>query len=127
MPPRAAPGSGRGRGRGAGTPSAGAGSGSRGGGLGGRGRGGGQGAPRGTGGAPRGSYRGSGPATRSVPSTVAAGRLPDASPHITTIGVKRPSFGSSGRALDVKTNHYEVKIPDANIHHYDGMSLSRSP
>ncbi|EJF61200.1 argonaute-like protein [Dichomitus squalens LYAD-421 SS1] len=103
MPPRVAPGASGGGGRG-------------------RGRGGGPsdraaGGPRG--GAVRGGFRG-----RITPGPAAAGRvpggqLPDTSSHITTIGVKRPSFGQSGRALGVWTNHYEVKIPEANIHHYD--------
>lgn len=107
MPPRAAPGGGGGGGRGRG----------RGGGPSGP-RGGGQGAGRGAGGG--GGFRG-----RAPPGIVGAGRatgsqLPDTSAHITTIGVKRPSFGQSGRALAVWTNHFEVKIPEANIHHYDG-------
>ncbi|KAI0353623.1 argonaute-like protein [Trametes cingulata] len=89
MPPRAAPSGGSGRG--------------------GRGRGGG-----GRGG------RGVGPAippTRAAPGGNAG--LPDTSSHITTVGVKRTAFGTSGRAFNVFTNHFEVKIPEANIHHYD--------
>lgn len=63
-----------------------------------------------------------GPPSRSVaPTTVG---LPDSSSHITTIGVKRSDFGRSGRAIEVFTNHFKVKIPENNIHHYDGASLS---
>ncbi|KAH9899908.1 argonaute-like protein [Cubamyces lactineus] len=72
----------------------------------------------------RGGARGGGPprgpaipAGRGAP--VAKGGLPDASTHITTVGVKRTAFGSSGRAITVHTNHFEVKIPDGNIYHYD--------
>ncbi|KAI0375597.1 argonaute-like protein [Pilatotrama ljubarskyi] len=90
MPPRAAP-SDRGSGRG------------RGGARGGRGG------------------RGAGPA---IPPARSSGvntnvGLPDASSHITTVGVKRTAFGTSGRAIHVFTNHFEVKIPEANILHYD--------
>lgn len=48
--------------------------------------------------------------------------LPDSSSHITTVGVKRTAFGQSGRALTVWTNHFEVKIPEGKIYHYDGVS-----
>ena len=61
----------------------------------------------------------------------AASVLPDISEHISTIGVKRPSYGEHGRRLDVWTNHFEVKIPEANIYHYDGartpIGLGYSP
>lgn len=55
-----------------------------------------------------------------VPHTTVG--LPDSSSHITTIGVKRTAFGQSGRALNVWTNHFEVKIPEDEIYHYDGVS-----
>ena len=105
MPPRGPPqsggGGGRGRGRGGGAGTA---------------RGGGPSAPRG--GGPSGP-RGGGPPglTRTAATNVG---LPDMSPHITTIGVKRSAFGQSGRALNVFTNHFPVSIPQDNIHHYDG-------
>ncbi len=41
-------------------------------------------------------------------------------PLITTVGVKRASFGKSGRILTVFTNHFEVQIPEHIIFHYDG-------
>lgn len=89
---------------------------------------------------PTGSARGTGP-TRGgrggarggrgvgpviTPARAPAGRpgLPDASAHITTVGVKRTAFGSSGRAIQVSTNHFEVKIPEGSIYHYDGAFLS---
>ncbi|KAI9063285.1 argonaute-like protein [Trametes sanguinea] len=80
-------------------------------------------APSGSGGrgAPRG--RGGGPAIAPARAAGAAG-LPDTSTHITTVGVKRTAFGTSGRAIQVHTNHFEVKIPEANIHHYDVISPS---
>ncbi|KAJ8481770.1 hypothetical protein ONZ51_g5795 [Trametes cubensis] len=79
---------------------------------------------RGRGGA-RGGARGGGPARGpAIPAAgrgapVARGGLPDASSHITTVGVKRTGFGTSGRAITVHTNHFEVKIPEGNIYHYD--------
>ncbi|TFK69591.1 Piwi-domain-containing protein [Pluteus cervinus] len=44
---------------------------------------------------------------------------PSAGSHITTVGVKRPNFGTNGRAVDVVINAYPVTIPQAIIHHYD--------
>lgn len=88
------------------------------------GRGRGRGASRGT--TPsRGVSRGAGPVIGGRGGGVpAAAGLPDSSPHITTVGVKRSAFGSSGRALQIFTNHFEVQIPEDNIHHYDGASSS---
>ncbi|KAL7282382.1 hypothetical protein ACG7TL_003853 [Trametes sanguinea] len=98
MPPRAAPPSGSG---GRGAPRGRSGSrGSRGGGRGGR-----SGSP-------------SVPISRASAAGTTAG-LPDASPHITTVGVKRTAFGTAGRRIQVHTNHFEVKIPEDYIHHYD--------
>ncbi|KAI0638149.1 argonaute-like protein [Trametes polyzona] len=101
MPPRAAPsGSGRGAPRG------------------------GRGAPRG--GTPRGGAtpRGGGPAGRGASGQVTTAGLPDTSSHITTVGVKRTAFGTSGRAIQVSTNHFEVQIPEGQIYHYDVISPS---
>jgi len=39
--------------------------------------------------------------------------------HVTTVGVRRPSWGMSGRGVTVHTNHFEVRIPKGIIHHYD--------
>ncbi|KAH9844266.1 argonaute-like protein [Rhodofomes roseus] len=72
---------------------------------------------------PRGgaAARGGGP-----PSLVGRGNGAGASPglpardsHITTVGVRRSAFGTAGRVIDITTNHFLVKIPDAIIHHYD--------
>ena len=46
---------------------------------------------------------------------------PSASAHITTIGVKRTAYGTSGAKRVVLTNHFPVTIPDGTITHYDGM------
>ena len=43
--------------------------------------------------------------------------------HVQTIGVRRPGQGQSGKQIKVATNHFVVTIPEAIIHHYDGMSL----
>ncbi|KAI0696653.1 argonaute-like protein [Cerioporus squamosus] len=52
-----------------------------------------------------------------APGTTRA--LPDTSAHITTIGVKRSAFGTSGRALNVYTNHFVTSAPEGSIYHYD--------
>ncbi|KAI0068655.1 argonaute-like protein [Artomyces pyxidatus] len=82
----------------------------------GRGRGRGRGdAPRG--GPPaRGSAPRGGPPSRGGPPP----RAPAVASHVESIGVKRPSHGNSGRALEVYTNHFASEIPQSVIHHYDG-------
>lgn len=40
--------------------------------------------------------------------------------HVTAVGVKRPAFGAAGRAIQVITNHFEMKIPQGLIYQYDG-------
>jgi eukaryotic translation initiation factor 2C len=67
----------------------------------------------------RGRGRG-GPQPRSSP--LGGGGLTTSS-HITTIGVKRPSFGTAGRPMKIYTNHFPCQIPEAVIHHYDGEPL----
>ncbi len=70
---------------------------------------------------------GSGPASARPPSPATSTRaLPDTSAGttapVTTVGVKRASFGTSGRSLNVHTNHFVTSIPEGNIYHYDGAS-----
>ncbi|GLB33868.1 putative argonaute family protein [Lyophyllum shimeji] len=75
-------------------------------------------APRGVGGSGRGAARGGrGGATR-VPhqGTLAS--------HITTVGVKRPGYGTGGRVLPIHVNSFETSIPQGIIHHYDVISPS---
>jgi eukaryotic translation initiation factor 2C len=97
----------------------------RGGGGGGRGgRGGGRGGPRG-GPPPRGGPRGgppqAGPAGgRSTPSGPSA--LPGT--HVQAVGVKRPGYGTAGRAVTVFSNFFKVSLPESVIHHYDGWYRS---
>ncbi|KAL6309673.1 argonaute-like protein [Sparassis latifolia] len=75
------------------------------------------------GGPPRG-----GPPRRGLPQGAAppagGGGLPDTSSHVTTIGVRRPAFGTSGRKISVWTNHFKVDIPESVIQHYDVISPS---
>ena len=40
--------------------------------------------------------------------------------HITTVGVKRPNFGTGGTPLPIFINAFETSIPEGKIHHYDG-------
>ncbi|KAJ3796816.1 argonaute-like protein [Lentinula aff. detonsa] len=39
--------------------------------------------------------------------------------HITTVGVKRTSFGNAGRPLPIFVNAFETTIPQGIIYHYD--------
>ncbi|KAG6829528.1 hypothetical protein H0H92_004265 [Tricholoma furcatifolium] len=50
-------------------------------------------------------------------------KLEPHSSHVTTIGVRRPDYGSAGKAFTVLTNNFRVTIPGRIIVHYDvGMS-----
>lgn len=44
--------------------------------------------------------------------------------HITTVGVRRPGYGTGGRPLPIFVNSFATKIPEGIIHHYDGACLS---
>lgn len=76
-------------------------------------------APRGTGPAIRGgrggAMRGGGPG-----AGIEIG-LPSANSHITTVGVKRPNFGTGGRELPIFVNSFTTTIPEGVIHHYDSQ------
>lgn len=79
----------------------------------------------GRGGATRGGTsgaRGGAPSASTAPASATAG-LPEVRDHVVTTGVKRRGFGTSGTAVRVFTNHYEVKIPTSIIHHYDGTFI----
>ena len=67
------------------------------------------------GGAGRGG-RGSGTPVAITPTPSSNIGVPQ---HVDTVGVRRKGFGSSGTAIKVLTNHFEVKIPSEIIHHYD--------
>ncbi|KDQ64588.1 hypothetical protein JAAARDRAFT_116696 [Jaapia argillacea MUCL 33604] len=82
-------------------------------------------APRGAGPRGRGGARGGPPRGGAAGGGTGGGGAAYAtSPHITTVGVKRSGFGVAGRRLEVFTNHFSVKIPEAVIHHYDVISPS---
>ncbi|KAI0347251.1 argonaute-like protein [Trametopsis cervina] len=91
-------------------------------GRGGRGRG------RGAGGGgtgPRGGGRGGTPIRGGPPAAAGrGGARPLPAAHVTTTGVKRKAFGTSGQAVDVFTNHFVVDIPQNIIHHYDAITPS---
>jgi eukaryotic translation initiation factor 2C len=63
--------------------------------------------------------RGAGP-PRGGGSDLLAFGLPSAGSHITTVGVKRPNFGTGGRELPIFVNSFVTTIPEGVIHHYDG-------
>ena len=62
--------------------------------------------------------RGAGP--RGGGSGSLAFGLPSVGSHITTVGVKRPNFGTGGRELPIFANSFVTTIPEGVIHHYDG-------
>ncbi|KAJ7228592.1 argonaute-like protein, partial [Mycena pura] len=45
--------------------------------------------------------------------------LPTSGEHITTVGVKRPDFGSFGQPVPIFVNSFVTTIPSSIIHHYD--------
>ncbi|KAF8963796.1 argonaute-like protein [Flammula alnicola] len=47
------------------------------------------------------------------------GGAPSAAAHITTIGVKRPNYGSAGRAIQILVNSFQITHKDDDISHYD--------
>ncbi|KAF7359006.1 Protein argonaute-2 [Mycena sanguinolenta] len=73
-----------------------------------------RGAPRGGGGRGRGG-RGVGRGQAAAPQP--AHQAPAS--HITTVGVRRPGFGSSGRSIPVNINSFKTTIPDGWVYHYD--------
>ncbi|CEL52478.1 hypothetical protein RSOLAG1IB_01019 [Rhizoctonia solani AG-1 IB] len=88
----------------------------------------GRGAAGGAGGAGRGAGRGGSAIGAAAPAGAGRGGATSAAPagpasHVTTIGVKRPAFGKSGRAITVITNHFPCKIPTGIIYHYDGACV----
>ncbi|KAF8974495.1 argonaute-like protein [Flammula alnicola] len=78
-----------------------------------------RGGPRGVGGPARGG-RGGG-ATRGGAIQIG---LPSTYSHITTVGVRRPNFGTGGRELPIFVNSFITTIPEGVIHHYDVISPS---
>lgn len=76
-------------------------------------------------GGPRGpslSGRGSRGSSTSRVSQTAQPEVPNIGAHITTVGVKRPNFGTGGRELSIYVNSFQTTIPEGVIHHYDGAS-----
>lgn len=90
-----------------------------------RGGGGGRGGGRGGRGAPGGGRGRGTPPQRGGRGVAGAGRggltvgLPSIGSHVSTIGVKRPGFGTAGRPYSVITNNLIVEIPEKIIRHYD--------
>ena len=70
----------------------------------------------------RGRGRG-GPSTRGAPpptnTSVVRQTLAPAS-HVRAIGVKRPGHGTSGRVVEIFTNHFATELNHGTICHYDG-------
>ncbi|KAJ7507898.1 argonaute-like protein [Mycena galericulata] len=55
---------------------------------------------------------------RNAPTGARVG-LPTEGAHITTVGVKRPDFGSGGQPLPIYVNSFVTTVPSSIIHHYD--------
>lgn len=72
----------------------------------------------------RGAPRGAAPATRGGASGGRGGSVAGGGPaigaHVTTVGVRRPDYGTSGRPMQVFVNSFVANIPDGIIYHYDG-------
>lgn len=76
----------------------------------------------GGGGAGRGAGRGRGRGGTPISWGSSASNNPNApqiSNHVTTVGVKRPAYGVSGRPIAVYANCFETTIPEKTIYHYD--------
>jgi len=43
--------------------------------------------------------------------------------HVRTIGVKRPGFGTGGKAIQVTVNAFAANVTNGVIYHYDGQSI----
>ncbi|KAG6811319.1 hypothetical protein H0H92_008031, partial [Tricholoma furcatifolium] len=68
----------------------------------------------------RGRGRGGGPARGGATTQIA--HIAPPSSHITTIGVKRPGYGTGGKLLPIYVNSFATTIPEGIIHHYDDRS-----
>ncbi|KAJ7172992.1 argonaute-like protein [Mycena crocata] len=81
----------------------------------------GRGAPRGGRGAPGGAPGGArGGRGRGGPLPPPQAHQAPAE-HITTVGVRRPDYGTSGKRISINVNSFTAEIPDASIYHYDGV------
>ncbi|KAH9483501.1 Protein argonaute-2 [Psilocybe cubensis] len=53
---------------------------------------------------------------------------PSISSHVKTVGVKRPNYGSAGRAMEVYVNSFAVKdVPTGHVFHYDVVEPDKLP
>jgi eukaryotic translation initiation factor 2C len=76
-------------------------------------------------GAPRGgTARGGGAARGGGPARGGLHILPTSGAHITTVGVKRPDFGTAGKPIPIYVNSFETTTPENFIYHCDGASRS---
>ncbi|KAJ7283579.1 argonaute-like protein [Mycena rebaudengoi] len=71
--------------------------------------------------------RNAGGARKSIPSLIspipsddlAQVGLPTTGGHVTTVGVKRPDFGTGGQPVPIYVNSFATTVPSSIIHHYD--------
>ncbi|KAJ7642858.1 argonaute-like protein [Mycena rosella] len=82
-----------------------------------------RGAPRG--GPPRGG-RGGGRGRGAQPTQPAQAAHQPPAAHITTVGVRRPGYGASGRPININVNSFTATIPDGAIYHYDVISAEKN-
>jgi hypothetical protein len=50
--------------------------------------------------------------------------LPTSGAHITTVGVKRPDFGTAGKPFPICVNSFVTTIPKGLIYRYEGASIT---
>ncbi|KAJ7612222.1 argonaute-like protein [Roridomyces roridus] len=46
--------------------------------------------------------------------------------HITTVGVRRPQYGTNGRPITINVNSFATQIPEGSIYHYDVISADKN-
>jgi eukaryotic translation initiation factor 2C len=50
--------------------------------------------------------------------------LPTSGAHITTVGVRRPDFGTAGKPFPICVNSFVTTIPKGLIYRYEGASIT---
>ncbi|KAF8993952.1 Piwi domain-containing protein [Cyathus striatus] len=79
----------------------------------------------------RGSSRGASPAGGRGGGGAARGRtqvgLPGIAATVTTVGVKRPDYGTTGTVFNAQVNAFATSIPESIIYHYDAINPATLP
>ncbi|KAJ7737366.1 argonaute-like protein [Mycena metata] len=75
-------------------------------------------------GAARGARGGAGPGRGRGGTPQAPHQAPPS--HITTVGVRRPGYGSVGKPIPINVNSFTAKVPEGSIYHYDVISADKT-